>query len=602
LDLQRIIGNAAVAATLQDDKPSPVHEVLGLGRGRLLEPEVRADMKARLGHDFSHVHIHDDSGAHESAAAVDARAYTVGSDIVFQRGAYDPATPEGKLTLAHELTHVVQQSRGPVDGTETPGGIRISESGDRFEREAAANAENAVSTPAPAVSSAADVQRDPAGRGHLPDGGFSQRPAEAVARGHLGGLPGGLRGLQRTIGNRATAAVLQRQADKPPPGPKAPSKPVVDQGAVNRDYVNANRYLVQFYAGVRWRLAQLNEVRAQAVQNYEKFGELKDPPSLSEEIFKSVVGLVMSNIPGWHLIQKGLEIGMFARELGKLKLELEETPIPGYTAGDAKKAGPSAETKETAKKRTEYGKTGFEAGKKIYETYTDVLEKRKAAEELEAKALESAGLGQERIKDWSEALSKAQKEEQTVSSWVEQAGADKKLAGGVKAAVEERLGPIPIIDPKEVEPLIEGYELELYRKKFQATSQYVVTPIIVDFHKTERKELRVPGELSQATRKRIAKCAGVSRTDDEKMAEVLGIPVTHGKEEYPGHSVVCPGCHDNPVTHEHRYQVFSPGPVTPRLPSAPPSAPPSLLPRAVDRAADRAALEEWIRSQATGTR
>jgi Domain of unknown function (DUF4157) len=596
LDLQRITGNAAVTAALQDDEQSPVHEVLGLGQGRLLEPEVCADMKARLGHDFSHVRVHDDSGAHESATAVNAHAYTVGSDIVFQRGAYDPATPEGKLTLAHELTHVVQQSRGPVDGTETPGGIRISESGDRFEREAAANAENAVSTPAPAVSSAADVQRDPAGRWHLPDGRLSQRPAEAVARGHLGGLPGGLRGLQRTVGNRATAAVLQRQADKPPPKPKASSKPVVDEAAASRDYTNANTYVGQFYQGVLWRLEQLDKVRAQAVQNYKDIAELKDPPSLSEEIFKSVVGLVMSKIPGWDLIQKGLEIGMFASELGRLKLELEETPIPGYTAEDAKKAGPSAETKETAKKRIEYGKTGFEAGKKIYETVTDVLEKRKAAQEAEAKALESAGLGQERITDWAQAAGKAQKEQLEVTKWVKQAGADKKLAGGVEAAVRERLGPIPIIDPNQVDPLIKRYELELYRTKFQATSKYVVTTTVVDFRKTERKELRVPGGLSQATRRRIAACAGVSRTDDETMAAVLVIPATR-ESEYPGHSVVCPGCHDNPVTHEHRFQVFSPGPVDPRLPSAPPSAPPSVLPSAADRAANRAAIEEWIRSQ-----
>lgn len=584
LDLQRVIGNAAVAAALQDDEQPPVHEVLGLGGGRLLEPEVRADMKARLGHDFSHVRVHDDSGAHESAAAVNAHAYTVGSDIVFQKGAYDPATPEGKLTLAHELTHVVQQRQGPVDGSEGPGGIRISEPGDRFEREAAANAENAVSTPAPAVSSAADVQRDPAGRCHRPDGRFSQRPAEAVARRHLGGLSGGLRGLQRTVGNRATAAVLQRQANKPQPKSKAPPKKAIDEGAVGRDYTNATGYVLQFYQGVLWRLDHLDKVRDQAQRNYEKFTELKDPPSLSDEIFKSLMSMVMSKIPGWDLIQKGLEIGMFARELGRLKLELEETPIPGYTAEDAERAGPSAEIKEKAKKRIEYGKTGMEAGKKVYETVADVREKRKAAEEAEAKALESAGLGQERITDWARAVGKAQKEEKTVTEWVKKAGDDKKLRGGVEAAVQERLGPIPIMDENETKPLIERYELELYRKKYQAISKYAVITTIVDFRKSTEKELRVAGGLSQVTRRRIAECAGVSRTDDETMARVLGIPPTY-ESEYPGHSVVCPGCHDNPVTHEHRFQVFSPGPIDPLNP------------------ADRDAyLREWLRSQGTGTR
>jgi len=74
-------------------------------------------MEARLGHDFGDVRVHDDSRAHDSAVSVNANAYTVGSNIVFQRDRYDPGSADGKLTLAHELTHVVQQRSGPVDGT-----------------------------------------------------------------------------------------------------------------------------------------------------------------------------------------------------------------------------------------------------------------------------------------------------------------------------------------------------------------------------------------------------------------------------------------------------------------------------------------------------
>jgi hypothetical protein len=238
LDLQRMMGNANVAATMQDDEQSPVHEVIGSGGGRQLEPEVRADMKARLGHDFSHVRVHDDSRAHESATAVNAHAYTVGSDIVFQRGGYNPATPEGKLTLAHELTHVIQQSEGPVDGTEAAGAIRISEPRDRFELEAAANAEKAVSGPAPAapstVNSVADVQRDQVGRWSSSDRGPSERPPEAVVRRapapDLAEILSGPRGLnergvlnmQRLAGNRSTTAVLQRQLGGAPRDTKHP--------------------------------------------------------------------------------------------------------------------------------------------------------------------------------------------------------------------------------------------------------------------------------------------------------------------------------------------------------------------------------------------
>lgn len=149
--LQRAAGNAGVAAALSDEERSRVHDVVGSG-GRPLEPGVRADMEARLGHDFSDVRVHDDGRAHDSAAAVNAHAYTVGSDIVFQRDRYDPASPEGMTTIAHELTHVVQQRNGPVTGTPAAGGIRISDPGDRFEREAAANAERLMAAPAPAAA------------------------------------------------------------------------------------------------------------------------------------------------------------------------------------------------------------------------------------------------------------------------------------------------------------------------------------------------------------------------------------------------------------------------------------------------------------------
>jgi hypothetical protein len=54
--------------------------------------------------------------------------------------------------LAHELTHVVQQRSGPVDGTDSGGGIKVSDPSDRFEREASANADRVMSDPAPAQS------------------------------------------------------------------------------------------------------------------------------------------------------------------------------------------------------------------------------------------------------------------------------------------------------------------------------------------------------------------------------------------------------------------------------------------------------------------
>ncbi|MET0964982.1 MAG: DUF4157 domain-containing protein [Nakamurella sp.] len=164
LRLQRAVGNAGVGAMLEEDR-SPVHDVVNSGGGSPLAPDVRDEMQGRLGHDFSDVRVHNDSRAHESAQSVNAHAYTVGSNVVFQRDKYDPSSAEGKTMLAHELTHVVQQRSGPVDGSAAGGGIKVSDPSDRFEREASANAERVMSAPAPATAVAASpsataIQRD----------------------------------------------------------------------------------------------------------------------------------------------------------------------------------------------------------------------------------------------------------------------------------------------------------------------------------------------------------------------------------------------------------------------------------------------------------
>jgi hypothetical protein len=69
-------------------------------------------MEARFGHDFASVRIHTDARAATSAEAVGARAYTVGTDVVFAPGQYAPGTRDGAWLLAHELTHVLQQGAG----------------------------------------------------------------------------------------------------------------------------------------------------------------------------------------------------------------------------------------------------------------------------------------------------------------------------------------------------------------------------------------------------------------------------------------------------------------------------------------------------------
>jgi hypothetical protein len=88
--------------------PRSVEEALS-SRGRPLDSAAREFFEPRFGRDFSHVRVHTDASAAESARDVNARAYTLGSQIVFGQGEYAPGTSEGARLLAHELTHVIQQ-------------------------------------------------------------------------------------------------------------------------------------------------------------------------------------------------------------------------------------------------------------------------------------------------------------------------------------------------------------------------------------------------------------------------------------------------------------------------------------------------------------
>jgi Domain of unknown function (DUF4157) len=91
--------------------PSMVEDVLATP-GQPLAESARRTLEPGFGHDFSHVRVHEGSKAAESAAAVNAVAYTVGNHIVFGEGQYATGTTAGQHLLAHELTHTIQQSGG----------------------------------------------------------------------------------------------------------------------------------------------------------------------------------------------------------------------------------------------------------------------------------------------------------------------------------------------------------------------------------------------------------------------------------------------------------------------------------------------------------
>ncbi|MEU3963220.1 DUF4157 domain-containing protein [Streptomyces buecherae] len=133
---------------------SSVHDVVR-SPGQPLDQATRTDMESRLGADFSDVRIHTGSAANASAAEVGARAYTSGNHVVLAAGGGDADT------LAHELTHVIQQRQGPVSGTDNGNGLRVSDPSDRFEREAESNARAVMSRPAPRATSGVQRSDDP---------------------------------------------------------------------------------------------------------------------------------------------------------------------------------------------------------------------------------------------------------------------------------------------------------------------------------------------------------------------------------------------------------------------------------------------------------
>lgn len=187
LKLQRTVGNQAVqrllTAASSSEKtlgiPSTVQRVLA-STGRPLARETRDFMEPRFGEDFGHVRVHDDTQAAESARAVNARAYTVGPDIVFGEGEHAPDSTEGRRLMAHELTHVVQQ-RAVV----APSSVsEVSAPDDRSEIEAERTAEEIVNMPDAQVAERSQASAPP--------------PPSSSSR------------LSRTISTSAQAGVLYR--------------------------------------------------------------------------------------------------------------------------------------------------------------------------------------------------------------------------------------------------------------------------------------------------------------------------------------------------------------------------------------------------------
>jgi hypothetical protein len=106
-EVQRSAGGEAGAVTPRFEQS--LQEATS-GQGEALPSSIRSFMEGRFNHEFSSVRVHSDAQAHILAREINARAFTLDEDIFFARSQYQPDCQEGQRLLAHELTHVVQQS------------------------------------------------------------------------------------------------------------------------------------------------------------------------------------------------------------------------------------------------------------------------------------------------------------------------------------------------------------------------------------------------------------------------------------------------------------------------------------------------------------
>ena len=160
--LQNMVGNRAVQRLLAQrsgekpyelDKDTEANINSQRGGGQQLDEGVQEQMGSSMGHDFSGVRVHTSPEADGLNRQLGSKAFTTGSDIFFRQGQYDPSSSGGQELLAHEMTHVVQQSSG-VSGSGS--GMTVNAPGDVYEQEA-----DAVAGSVMREKDGASIQRDP---------------------------------------------------------------------------------------------------------------------------------------------------------------------------------------------------------------------------------------------------------------------------------------------------------------------------------------------------------------------------------------------------------------------------------------------------------
>ncbi|SMO63982.1 Peptidoglycan-binding (PGRP) domain of peptidoglycan hydrolases-containing protein [Saccharicrinis carchari] len=114
-------GKAVQSKTAGEVKPNPIVETTiqaSKGGGNKMDAATKMEMEQSFGADFSKVNVHTDTNAVQMSKQLSAQAFTLGNDIYFNEGKYNPKSTDGKHLLAHELTHTIQQT-GRIQKRET---------------------------------------------------------------------------------------------------------------------------------------------------------------------------------------------------------------------------------------------------------------------------------------------------------------------------------------------------------------------------------------------------------------------------------------------------------------------------------------------------
>lgn len=214
-DLQR----KANGPTATAEAPAIVYDVLK-SPGHPLDPATRTFMESRFDHDFSGVRLHTDARAAESARAVHARAYTVGSDIVVGAGQLNHAG--APWLMAHELAHVRQQAQSPASDT---AGLTVSSPSSALESEAHRAADLVVHGQSAAVTRTGPPAIHRSVFGDIVGGGLGAAagaglgfllggPIGAIAGGLVGGLAGLIAGESLSVDSRRLTSTEKTEAEK----------------------------------------------------------------------------------------------------------------------------------------------------------------------------------------------------------------------------------------------------------------------------------------------------------------------------------------------------------------------------------------------------